>query len=116
MTNSLILYCCIFMFAVMTLIFYLIKKDKINIKYSLIWIIILGILLIFLLIPGLLGYVTKLLGFNLSSNMIFSLLIGSLVVINISTTSIVSSQDKKIRLLIQEVSLLKDEKGKKNEK
>ena len=70
-------------------------------------IIVIWFLFIFLLIPGLLEVLTHLLGFQMSSNMIFSLLLSVLVVISISLTGIVSSQDKKIRLLIQEVSMLK---------
>ena len=69
--------------------------------------LLFGFLFILLLIPGVLIWMTHLLGFEVSSNMIFSMLIGTLVIINISLTMIVSSQDKKIRLLIQEVSMLK---------
>ena len=42
--------------------------------------------------------------------------IAVLVVISISLTGIVSSQDKKIRLLIQEISLLKQHIGDVDEK
>ena len=69
-------------------------------------------LLIFTLIPGFLEYLTHLFGFINASNMIFSIFIALLVVLTIVLTMIVSSQDKKIRTLIQEISLLKD----KNEK
>lgn len=110
MSDSLIFYCCIFAFFVIFLIIHFVRRNKINIKYSVVWILIFGILFIFLLVPGLLGFITKLLGFNLSSNMIFSLLIGSLVIINIAFTVILSSQDRKIRLLVQELSLLKEQK------
>ena len=41
--------------------------------------------------------------------MILSLLIAVLVIINIANTVINSNQDKKIRLLIQEISILKKE-------
>lgn len=108
MTNSLLFYSGLFIFFVIFFILYFIRKSKINIKYSVIWLIIFGVLFIFLIIPGFLDYMTKLLGFSLSSNMIFSLLIASLVVINIWVTGIVSSQDKKIRQLIQEISILKN--------
>lgn len=107
MTSSLVFYCSLFIFFVIFFILYFIRKSKLNIKYSVIWLILFGILFIFLIIPGFLETITKILGFSLSSNMIFSLLIAALVVINIWVTGIVSSQDKKIRLLIQEVSILK---------
>ena len=107
MSTSLIFVSGIFSISVITFILYLIKKEKFNIKYSLIWLILFIILLICLFIPGLLNYITKMLGFQTASNMVLSLLIAVLVIINISNTVINSHQDKKIRLLIQEISILK---------
>jgi len=85
----------------------LLRKKKVNIKYSLIWIILFTILLIATVIPGFLVWVTHLLGFKTASNMVFSLILSVLVTITIVLTVIVSQQDKKIRLLIQEISILK---------
>lgn len=107
MSNMLSIYASIFIFLVIFLILYYIKKGKINIKYSVIWLCLFSILFIFLIVPGFLTFMTKLLGFNLSSNMIFSLLIGTLIIINIFLTVIVSSLFDKIRILTQEVSILK---------
>ena len=86
-----------------------------NIKYSLVWQVAFGLLLISLLVPNLLNVITKFLGFNLSSNLIIVFFIGILVVINISMTIIISGQTEKIKLLVQEVSMLKKE-VKENEK
>ena len=113
MNLNLKLAACIFIFIVIFLILYYIKKQKINIKYSITWLLLFGVLFIFLIIPGFLEYITKTLGFSISSNMIFSLLISVLVIINITFTAILSSQDKKIRTLIQEISILKGEKNEK---
>lgn len=113
MSMNLKLISSTFIFVVLFLIFYYIKKNRINIKYSIIWIILFGLLFVFLIIPGFLEKTTKLLGFSISSNMIFSLLIYVLVIINITFTTILSSQDKKIRNLIQEISILKKEKNEK---
>ena len=107
MSTSLIFVSGIFSISVITFILYLIRKENVNIKYSLIWLILFIILLICLFIPGLLNYITKMLGFQTASNMVLSLLIAVLVIINISNTVINSHQDKKIRLLIQEISILK---------
>lgn len=96
---------CIF---VILLILFLLRKKRINIKYSIILILLFILLLIFVLLPGLIENITKVLGFQVASNMVFSLIIGLLVLINIILTMIVSSHDRKIRLLIQEVSLLKE--------
>ncbi len=109
MNNHLIFYSLLFIFFIFIFIFYLIKRGKINIRYSVIWFLLFGLLFIFLIIPGFLSIITKLLGFSIASNMIFSILIAVLVIINIYFTSVISLQDKKIRSLVQEVSLLKKE-------
>ena len=98
-------------FCVFVIIFLLIllKREKVSIKYSLVWFVLFLVLFISLLIPGFMNFITKILGFQMASNMLLSLFISVLVVINISLTVIVSSHDKKIRLLIQEISLLKGE-------
>ena len=115
MSTNLTFYSGIFCLFIIFFVLYLVRNEKINIKYSIVWVILFLALLIFLLAPGLLSFVTKALGFQTSSNMVFSLLIGVLVAINISATVINSHQDKKIRSLIQEVSILKSKinKGKK---
>lgn len=90
------------------IILYFVKKDKILIKYSLVWLIPCIILLIFVLVPGFLTWTTNLLGFQTASNMILTLLVGILLIITLALTIIVSSQKEQIRLLIQEVSILKE--------
>ena len=107
MTFNLILISIMFIVMVILLILYLVKRDKLNVKYSIVWLVLFGILLTCLLIPGFLELLTHILGFQTPSNMIFSMLIAVLVVINITLTGIVSSQDKKIRLLVQEISIIK---------
>ena len=46
--------------------------------------------------------------------MVISLILGVLVIITITLTMIVSTQDKKIRLLIQELSILKSKQEDKD--
>ena len=108
MSLSLKIISILFCIFVIVFILFLLRKKRINIKYSIILIILFSILLISILIPGLIESITKILGFQVVSNMVFSLIIGLLVLINIFLTMIVSSHDKKIRLLIQEVSILKE--------
>ena len=111
MSTNLIFVSGIFSIFIILFILHLVHIEKVNIKYSLVWLLLFVALLVCLFVPGLLSWITKTLGFQTSSNMILSLLIAVLVVINISNTVINSNQDKKIRLLIQEISILKkDEK------
>ena len=107
MSTNLIFISGLFSIIIIIFILYLIKKENVNIKYSLVWLVLFILLLICLLIPGLLETITRILGFQTASNMILSLLIAVLVIINIVNTVINSNQDKKIRLLIQEISILK---------
>lgn len=116
MSTSLTWVSAIFSIIIIIFLLYLIRKENVNIKYSLVWLVLFILLLICLLVPGLLEYITSVLGFQTSSNMVLSLLIAVLVIINIVNTVINSHQDKKIRLLIQEISLLKKDVGYKNEK
>lgn len=92
------------------LILHYVKKEKILIKYSLVWLLPCIVLLIFVLVPGFLTWTTNALGFQTASNMILTLLVGLLLVITMALTVIVSAQKEQIRLLIQEVSLLKEKK------
>ena len=90
-----------------------IRKDKINTKYSIVWLLLFTLLIISILIPGFLEWITDIIGFKTPSNLIFSIIIALLIIISIVLTIIVSSQDKKIRLLIQELSLLKEKYDRK---
>lgn len=99
-----------FLIFIILIILHLLKKDKITIKYSLVWLFPFIILLIFTLIPGFLTWTSNLLGFQTASNMIFALLIALLMIISIALTVIVSNQKNQIRTLIQEISILKEKK------
>ncbi len=114
MNFNLLLVSGIFSVFIIIFILHLVHIEKVNIKYAIVWLLLFSALLVCLFVPGLLSLITKSLGFQTSSNMILSLLIAVLVMINISNTVINSNQDKKIRLLIQEISILKKD-GKKNE-
>lgn len=90
-----------------------IRRNRMNLKYSLIWIFSSIVILVFVLVPGLLEWTTKMLGFQVTSNMIYMLAIVAILLIVLSLTTIVSRQADEIRSLIQEVSLLKSEKKEK---
>lgn len=97
---------------VILVITHFVKKNKISVRYSIIWYLSLVVLIIFSIFPEILGMLTKLAGFEISSNFLFVLLIAFLFFICISLTIIVSEQKEQIRKLIQEISIMKrnDEK------
>ena len=83
MSTNLILFAVLFSAFIITFIIYLVAKEKINIKYAIVWILMFTLIIIFTLIPGLLTFLTKILGFQTASNMILSIIVGVLVVIDI---------------------------------
>ena len=113
MSLELKLTATLFLIIVTLIILYLVRKGKISIKYSLLWFIPSIILLIFIIAPIFLNKITNILGFKTASNMIFALLIGLIIIIIIALTVIVSKQKDQIRLLIQEISLLKSQEKNK---
>lgn len=110
MTLALKIVSISFLLVLIIIVIHLLKKDKITIKYSIVWLLPCILLLIFTIIPGFLTWTTELLGFQTASNMIFAMLIALLMMISLVLTVIVSNQKNQIRLLIQEVSLLKEKK------
>lgn len=112
MNKNLVFWTIVFSIFLLLFIFRFIRKDKLKIKYTLIWFILFFVFFLILIVPNLLNILTEFLGFQTPSNMILCLLIAILIIVNISLTGILTSQDKKIRILVQEISLLK--RGKKS--
>jgi len=106
----------IFIIILMVFITYFVKKNKMSIKYSIVWYLSLMILAIFTVFPNVLGLATNLIGIEVSSNFIFAFMLGVLFIICISLTIIVSNDQERIRILIQEISILNSESGNKNDK
>ena len=91
-------------------IYLFIKQKKISIRHSLIWFFTGIIIFIIAVFPFLLETVAKLFGFLTISNLVIGILITILLVITLMLTTIVTKQKEQIRNLIQEVSLLKNDK------
>ncbi|MDO5329382.1 MAG: DUF2304 domain-containing protein [Coriobacteriia bacterium] len=106
MSTNLIIVSSLFCIFVIALIIFLTIKKRIKIKYAIIWILLFAILLLSIIIPGLMQWLTALLGFQTSSNMIICIIVSILVLISIATTAIISHQNKTIRNLVQEIAIL----------
>ncbi len=92
------------------IILIVLKKGRMPVKYSLVWILSSFIILFLGIFPGLFIWFSNLLGFVTMSNMVIAMFIFILLMITIMLTIIVSGQQKKITLLIQELSILKNKK------
>lgn len=84
-----------------------VKKGRIPVKYSLLWYLCSFIVLMVALVPQVLDFVANLLGFTTISSLIVGIFIALLLFLTMSLTIISAGQKKKITLLIQEVSMLK---------
>jgi len=85
----------------------ILRKGRVPIKYSLLWLLSSAIILFVAIFPNVLNAISHLIGFETTSNMVIGVILVILLFITMSLTIIVSGQKEKIRLLIQEVSLLK---------
>lgn len=87
---------------------YILKRGRMPIKYALVWYFADFIIIITSAFPNLVGAVAHFFGFDIMASFIIAMIIVILIFINIILTIIISGQNAKIKLLIQEVSLLKN--------
>lgn len=109
MSHNLILTVLLFALTLLIAIIYLLVKNRIPIKYALIWLFAVLIIIIVSIIPNLIEHLANLLGFELLSNMLLSAFIAILLFLTLTLTVMIAGQKKKTTLLIQEISLLKKE-------
>ncbi len=84
-----------------------VRKKKLDLRYGLIWIIV-GVCVILLdAFPGVLGWLTGLLGIELPINMLFFLGFCFSLIIIFSLTKTISDLAHKVKRLTQELALLK---------
>ncbi len=92
------------------------KKERIPIKYSLLWYFSAVIILLVSIFPTALELFQNFFGFEALSNLIIGIFISILLFLTMSLTIIISGQNKKIILLIQEVSALKSKLEERDKK
>lgn len=105
-STSLRLFLSIGLMFYFLLIFSLLKRKTLSLKYTLLWIFGgfgMGILLIF---PEILNWIIHIVGIKLASNGLFAIILFFVLIILISITSIVSNQSDHIKRLVQDNALL----------
>lgn len=88
------------------IILYYLKRKMLELKYTLIWLaagLVMGIMIYF---PELLVKFVRILGIESNMNGLYILCIAFIMMILMTLTSIVSRQQMKIRVLIQELSMM----------
>ena len=83
------------------------KNKKLQVSFSMFWIISTLILIVAIIIPNFVEYLTKLLGFELPSNMIFCVTIFIAFYLIFNITLKLSQEHQKNVVLLQELSILK---------
>lgn len=84
-----------------------VKKKNMRINYLIFWSITGFILIIALLAPNFVEYVSKSLGFELAINMIFCCAIFIILYLIFDLTKLITKEQNKNIMLIQEISILK---------
>ena len=87
-------------------ILYFLKQRALNLKYTLLWLVAGLVLGILVAIPELLVAIIRVFGIQDNMNGLFIFMIGFIILILLSLTSIASRQNSKIRTLTQELAIL----------
>lgn len=85
-----------------------IKDKKLQLSFATFWIVSGVLLVLAIMIPNLIEYLTKLLGFEVPANMLFCITIFTAFYLIFNLTIKLSKEYQKNVLLVQEISLLKD--------
>ena len=113
MKFNLVVFLIVLLIFQLILIIKTVRRKKLTMRYASFWIFLLILMTIVLFFPGVIYKISKLFGFETPSNMIFLLGFFFLFYISFVLTTSISVQNNKIKLLIQELSLLKEKENKK---
>ena len=88
------------------LLFLLLKKKSLHLKYTLLWIFSGILMLVLALFPHLLDWLAALIGIYEPTNALFSLVFFCVIIILMSLTAIVSKQNERTKRIAQAIALL----------
>lgn len=93
--------------AFLAVVIELVRKNKLQERYSLLWILMSAILLLFAAIPSLIDILAKWLDIKNPPSLLFMFGLVYVIIYNLHLTTVVSRQSEKITRLTQELTLLK---------
>ena len=88
------------------LILGMLKKGTLSLKYTLAWLFSGVVIFLLVAFPGIIYLFSSLLGIRNGMNGLFVAIIGFMLIILLTITSIVSGQRNKIKILTQEIAFL----------
>ena len=106
MKTPLQIFLICFAFAFLCILVYYLVRKKLNLKYTLVWLITVTLLLVLSIFPSLIIVVSKLLDIADPVNGIFLLAILFILIIVLTLTAIVSHMNNKVYRLAQKQALL----------
>jgi len=89
----------------------MLRKQRLDLKYCLVWLIGLGGIGVLCIFPGLLDSMSDLLGIGVPVNALFLICIAFLACISISLTVVVSRLSARLRELTQNIAILEREEA-----
>lgn len=98
----------ILLFIQLVLIMSRVKRKRFTMRYAVFWIILIGIMSLVVIFPTFVFKLSHFAGFEKSSNMIFLLSFFFLFYLSFIITTMVSNHNDKIKILTQEISMLKE--------
>lgn len=109
MDSKLQVFFIIAIVAYLSLIIHLLKKKKLNLKYTLLWLIAALVLLVVTIFPRTVYFISSLIGIGTPINSAVVLAGMFVFIILIVLTSIVSDLTQTVRILTQKIALLEKE-------
>lgn len=106
---SMILFSLLFLFFVVRSI----RKSTFSLEYSLMWLAVALIMVVFAVFPSIPESLSKFLGFETMSNFLLVMAVLFSLLQLISSTKQITKQSNEIKKLIQEVSILKEKSNEK---
>ena len=108
MGTTLTIFLLILLLCQLFLIVRTVKLKRLSMKYASFWIILIIAMSVIVIFPKLLFIMSDFFGFEKTSNMIFLLGFFFLFYVIFILNTSICNQNEKIRLLIQEISILKE--------
>lgn len=88
------------------LLFMLLRKRSLNLKYTLLWIFSGAVMLLLGVFPNLLSRMATMIGIATPTNALFAIMFFCVIIILMSLTAIVSKLNEKTKRLIQIIAML----------
>lgn len=97
-------------------VFNLVRKRRLKTEYSLIWLIVSIVFIVFSLWKNGIDWLAGVMGIAYAPSVLFLLLLFGIIMLLIEFSLIISKQAEKIKILTQEIGLIKHELEQKIEK